>query len=211
MHASSSALTSQRPSHLLESEKAKFMFALGTKPRHSLTLSLAHPSESKDSRVSDALESKSSMCAHTSESKDSFVNSGIPASKSPLPTIEGKSDTVSELNLFAFPEEGRMTVGTTSSHSPLLSPARMNSSSCGRENQDVKQEPLEVPNNTLDPNDEFDLRNGILKPGADTDYLPSSSGSERITKLAERKIITEEDVQTLLNKRPTVGRPRMTS
>ncbi len=84
------------PPHQLESEKTKSMFSLGTKPRHSLTLSLDCSSESKDSRAPDALEKKSSECALTRESKNSFVNSGSLASESLLPASEAKSDTKSE-------------------------------------------------------------------------------------------------------------------
>jgi hypothetical protein len=47
----------------------------------------------------------------------------------------------------------------------------MNSSSSDHEHQDVKQQPLEGPNAPLDPNYEFDLRNGILKSGNITVYL----------------------------------------
>jgi hypothetical protein len=158
-----------------------------------LPRSLDRSSESKDSRAPDALEKKSSVYALTRESKNSFVNSGSLASESLLPTSsEAKSDTESELNLFTFPEVGEMTVSATSSHSPLLPPARMNSSSSDHEHQDAKQEPLEGPNAPVDPNDKFDLRNGILKPSDDTDYLPSdisTSGSESTAKLPERKVI----------------------
>jgi hypothetical protein len=76
----------------------------------------------------------------------------------------------------------------------------MNSSSSDHEHQDVKLEPLEGSLAPLDPNDEFDLRNGILKEGEAIDYLPSdisTSGSESTQKLPERKVITEEDVQLL--------------
>jgi hypothetical protein len=75
------------------------------------------------------------------ESQNSFVNSGSLGSETLLPTSEAKSDTESERNLFTFPEVGGMTVSATSSHSPLLPPARMNSSSSDHEHQDVKQEP----------------------------------------------------------------------
>ncbi len=107
--------------------------------------------------------------------------------------------------MFTFPGEGSTTVGDTSGHSPLLSPARMNSdsSSSDHEHQDVKQEAPEGSYAPLDPNDEFDLRNGILKDGNDTDYLPSdisTSGSESTAKRPERNVITEEDVQSLKQK-----------
>jgi hypothetical protein len=105
--------------------------------------------------------------------------------------------------LFTFPGEGSSTVDNTSGHSPLLPPARMNSSSSDHEHQDVKQEAPEGSYAPLDPNDEFDLRNGILKDGNDTDYLPSdisTSGSESTAKRPERNVITEEDVQSLKQK-----------
>ncbi len=74
----------------------------------------------------------------------------------------------------------------------------MNSSSSDHENQDVKQEPYEGPY-VLDPNDEFDLRNGVLKSDI-SDCLPSSSGSDRNNARTERKVITEEDVQNFKEK-----------
>ncbi len=89
-----------------------------------------------------------------------------------------------------------MTIGATSGHSPLPPPARMNSSSSDHEHQDVKQERPEGPNAPL-VYDEFDLRNGILKSGTTPNYLPSSSESESSSKLPERNVITDEDVQVL--------------
>ncbi len=79
--------------------------------------------------------------------------------------------------MFTFPEQGSTTVGATSGNSPLLSPTRINSSSSDHENQDVKQEPLEGPNAPLDPNDEFDLRNTVLRSDI-SDCLPSSKACE---------------------------------
>jgi hypothetical protein len=193
------SLPSQRLSFLPDSEKIRAMFP-PPKHRHFLSRPPDRPSESKDSRVPDALKKKSSECALTRESKNSFVNSESVESESLLPTSEAKTDTESDINLFAFPEVGGMTVGATSGHSSLPPPARMNSSSSDLENQDVKQEPLEGPNAPLDLNDEFDLRNGILKSGDSPNYLPSSSESETPANLPERQIITEEDVQLLKQK-----------
>jgi hypothetical protein len=154
---------------------------------------LDRSSESKDSRAPDVLEKKSSECTPTRESKNSFVNSGGVVPESLIPSSKVKSDAESEINLFTFPEEGSMTVGATSGHSPLRPPARMNSSSSNHEHQDVKQEPPEG-SFVLDPNDEFDLRNGVLKSDI-SDCLPSSSGSDSTKIRPERKVITEEDVQ----------------
>jgi hypothetical protein len=199
MHVSAAPpVPSQRPSFLPSSEEIMAMYP-PPKHRHFLSCPPDRSSESKDSRAPDALEKKSSEFSLTRESKNSFVNSGSLASASLLPASEAKSDTESELNLFTFPEGG-MTVGATSGHSPLPPPARMNSSSSDLENQDVKQEPLEGPNAPLDVNDEFDLRNGILKSGDSPNYLPSSSESETPAKRPERQIITEEDVQSLKQK-----------
>jgi hypothetical protein len=148
--------------------------------------------------VHEHLEKKSSECTPTRESKNSFVNSGGVAPESLIPSREAKSDAESEINLFTFPQEGDTLVCADPGHSPLLSPARMNSSSSDHENQDVKQEPHEGPY-VLDPNDEFDLRNGVLKSDI-YDCLPSSSGSDRNNTRPERTVITEEDVQNFKEK-----------
>jgi hypothetical protein len=116
-----------------------------------------------------------------------------------LPVNESKSDPESEVNLFMFPDSGEASCARNSIHSPLLPPARMNSSSSDHEHQDVKKEPLEGLNAPLDPNDEFDLRNDVLRSDI-SDCLPSSSGSERITIQPERKVITENDVLCLKEK-----------
>ena len=134
---------------------------------------LDRSSESKDSRAPDALDKKSSECTPTRESKNSFVNSGSVAPESLIPSSEAKSDAENEINLFTFPQEGDTTACVDPGHSPLLPPAPMNSSSSDHEHQDVKQEPLEGPY-VLDPNDEFDLRNGVLKSDI-SDCLQSSS------------------------------------
>jgi hypothetical protein len=91
----------------------------------------------------------------------------------------------------------------------------MNSSSSDHEHQDIKNEPSEGLYAPLDPNDEFDLRNGILRSdisdclpsdsGSERitkqpDCLPSSSGSDRIAKQPDRKVITEEDVLSFKEK-----------
>jgi hypothetical protein len=151
MHASAAPpVPSQRPSFLPSSEEIMAMYS-PPKHRHFLSRPLDRSSESKDSRAPDALEKKSSEFTLTRESKNSFVNSGSLASESLLPTSEAKSDTESELNLFTCPEGGT-TVGATSGHSPLLSLARMNSSSPDHEHQDIKQDPPEGPHASLDPN-----------------------------------------------------------
>jgi hypothetical protein len=151
-------------------------------------------SESKDSRAHHALEEKGTVCAPTLESKDSAVSSLKQAPLSLLPVNESKSDPESEVNLFMFPDSGEASCARNSIHSPLLPPARMNSLSSDHEHQDVKKEPLEGLNAPLDPNDEFDLRNGVLRSDI-SDCLPSSSGSERITIRPERKVITEDDCE----------------
>ncbi len=123
-----------------------------------------------------------------------------------LPVNESKSDPESEVNLFMFPDSGEASCARNSIHSPLLPPARMNSSSArmnssssDHEHQDIKKEPLEGLNAPLDPNDEFDLRNGVLRSDI-SDCLPSSSGSEGIIIRPERKVITEEDVLSFKEK-----------
>ena len=145
-----------------------------SKSHQFLTPPLDRSSESKDSRAPDALEKKSSECTLTRESKNSFVKSRSVPPESIIPPSEAKSDAESEINLFTFPQGNHTTGCTDSGHSPLRPPGRMNSSSSDHENQDVKQEPHEGPY-VLDPNDEFDLRNGVLKSDI-SDCLPSSSG-----------------------------------
>jgi hypothetical protein len=100
MHTSAAPpVSSQRLPFLPDSEEIRAMFPL---PKHRHFLSRPpdrRPSESKDSRVSDALEKKSSERALTRESKNSFVNSESVASESLLPTSEAKSDAESDINL----------------------------------------------------------------------------------------------------------------
>jgi hypothetical protein len=84
----------------------------------------------------------------------------------------------------------------------------MNSSSSDHENQDVKQEPHEGPY-ALDPNDEFDLRNGVLKSDI-SDCLPSSSGSDRTMHELNARSSLRKMYRTS-KRRPTVGHAPMMS
>jgi hypothetical protein len=68
------------------------------------------------------------------ESKNSSVDSVNLAPESLLPISESKSEPESEVSLFVFPESGEISCGRNFNHSPLLSPARMNSSSSDHEN-----------------------------------------------------------------------------
>jgi hypothetical protein len=170
------------------------------KKSHSLhTTPLDRSSESKDSGAHHALEEKGTISAHTLEFKDSSVNLLKQKPLSLLPVNESKSDPESEVNLFTFPDPGDASCARNSTDLPLPPPARMNSSSSDHEHQDIKCEPPEGLNARLDPNDEFDLRNGILRSDI-SDCLPSLSGSETRMKQPDRKVITEEDVLSFKEK-----------
>jgi hypothetical protein len=98
-----------------------------------------------------------------------------------------------------FPEKEGVACRGNPSHSPLTPPDQMNSSSSDREYQDLKTEPLDEGRNfPLDPNDEFDLRNGIFKSGTDSDsFLSNTTDSDKRVSRTERNVFTHDDVLKL--------------
>jgi hypothetical protein len=164
-------------------------------PPHSFPT--AHPSESKDSKVNDGPGLEGTKETLVSESKDTVVDS-VGLISEHLPLSENKSDSETEL-LFKFPPiEGNLTEGATM-NSPLYSPRRLRSSSSEEATLDVKLEPTSGQRNSnYDPNDENDIRNGLLRDDHPDDHILSSlSSSDNKTASIERSVVTCKDVDMI--------------
>jgi len=84
-------------------------------------------------------------------------------------------------------------------NSPLYSPRRLRSSSSEEATLDVKLEPTSGQRNSnYDPNDENDIRNGLLRDDHPDDHILSSlSSSDNKTASIERSVVTRKDVDMI--------------
>ena len=157
----------------------------------------AHPSGSKDSKVDDGPELEGTKGTLVSESKDTVADP-VGLVSDHLPLSENKSDSETELPFKFPPIEGNLTEGATM-NSPLYSPARLRSSSSEEATLDVKLEPTSGQRNSnYDPNDENDIRNGLLRDDHPDDHILSSlSSSDNKTASIERSVVTCKDVDMI--------------